>query len=191
MKTKLTTILALTATNEDRTRTISVPMHYDDTSQVDSLIADTKKWQQTLDEYGPGWLVTEVKREPLIFVFGSNLHGSHGAGAAAFALRERGAVMNEGEGLFGQSYALPTCGLWDGHKFPVLPTGVLRQNVEDFLYFATRRADLHFQVTRIGCGLAGLRDGDVAPMFQHANRNCLFDVAWQRWLTNHEFWGTF
>jgi hypothetical protein len=191
MKTKLTTILLLTAINGERDLTISVPMYHDTDTKVDALIKDTPKWQKILDDHVPGWLVTEVKRKPLIFVFGSNLQGIHGAGAALFAKNERGAVMNEEEGLFGQSYALPTCGLWDGRRFPALPIGVVQRNVEEFLYLATRRGDLHFQVTRVGCGLAGLRDEDVAPMFQHASRNCLFDTAWQQWLTNHEFWGTF
>lgn len=193
MKNKLTTILVLTATNGEKIRSISVPMYHDEDTEVEALIADTKRWQDTLDVPVPGWLVTEVKRKPLIFVFGSNLRGRHGAGAAAFAHQERGAVMNEGEGLFGQSYALPTCGLWDKHRrrFPALPLGVVQHNAEEFLYFAASRMDLHFQVTRVGCGLAGLRDEDVAPIFHRASRNCLFDMAWEKFLPDKKFWGTF
>lgn len=191
MKTKLTTILLLTATNGEKDRTISVPMYHDSDTEVDALIKDTMKWQETLDDHVPGWLVTEVKRKPLIFVFGSNTEGVHGAGAAQFARLHRGAVFGEAEGLFGQSYALPTCGAWNGHRFPALSLADVQINVQEFLDLANHRTDLHFQVTRVGCGLAGLRDEDVAPMFANAPKNCLFDTAWDKWLQGKEFWGTF
>ena len=43
-----------------------------------------------------------------IFVFGSNINGMHMGGAARIAYNKFGAEWGNGEGLQGQSYALPT-----------------------------------------------------------------------------------
>lgn len=129
----------------------------------------------------------------LIFVFGSNTMGRHGKGAALTAKLKYGAVQNIGEGLMGQSYALPTCGV----GYSPLPLETIQFYVNRFILFARSRQDLGFKVTRVGCGLAYYRDAQIAPMFQDApSYNVFFDDKWKPWLgpqlgTEFEFWGTF
>lgn len=109
-----------------------------------------------------------------IFVFGSNLAGRHGKGAALYA-RQHGAVYGQGEGLQGDSYAIPTK---DG-ALRTLPLSEVKRHVDRFLGFAKVRGHLVFQVTRIGCGLAGYTDEDIAPMFAQAPANCLLPEGWR------------
>lgn len=97
----------------------------------------------------------------MIFVFGSNLKGIHGAGAAAFAHRFRGAVWGEGEGLQGESYALPTC----SEPGVALELKAIEHYVDQFLGFASRNYQLQFQVTAIGCGIARYKPQQIAPLF--------------------------
>ncbi len=99
--------------------------------------------------------ITELKADE-VFVFGSNLAGMHGAGAAWLAFQKFGAVMGCGVGLRGQSYAIPT-----------MQGGVetIKPYVDEFIAFAKSRPDLFFYVTRIGCGIAGFRDKEIAPLF--------------------------
>lgn len=94
-----------------------------------------------------------------VFVFGSNLGGFHAGGAARAAMNLFGAVWGQGVGLQGQSYAIPT-----------MQGGVetIKPYVDQFLEFTKTRPDLYFYVTRIGCGIAGFRDEDIAPMFADA-----------------------
>lgn len=94
-----------------------------------------------------------------IFVFGSNLAGLHQGGAARVAVQKFGAVMGQGVGLQGQSYAIPT-----------MQGGVetIRPYVDDFIKFASQHTDLTFYVTRIGCGIAGFKDEEIAPLFKDA-----------------------
>lgn len=98
-------------------------------------------------------------REECVFVFGSNLAGQHHGGAARVAHEKFGAIWGEGVGLHGQSYAIPT-----------MHGGVeaIRPYVEDFLAFACKHPELYFFVTRIGCGIAGFRDEEIAPLFMDA-----------------------
>ena len=146
----------------------------------------------------------------MIFVFGSNTGGIHGAGAARFALEHRGARMGVGFGLIGQSYAIPTKGVYR-HKRrgqaivkvgDTLDLSTIKRYVDEFLRDATKRQDLMFQVTCIGCGLAGLTDEDVAPMFLAAPENCVFDEFWRGHLGDtgpgpqgtsfvRRYWGSF
>lgn len=102
--------------------------------------------------------ITSLSRNE-IFVFGSNLAGRHGGGAAYAAYKKFGAVWGQGVGLFGQSYAIPT-----------MQGGVdtIRPYVDEFIQFAKARPELTFYVTRIGCGIAGFRDADIAPLFAAA-----------------------
>ena len=141
----------------------------------------------------------ESKRD-MIFVFGSNKAGIHGGGAARYALLKFGAVMGVGEGLTGRSYALPTKGQPGNVDRQTkigstLPLVQIQQHVDLFLQFARDNPDLNFQVTRVGCGLAGLKDEWVAPMFFKAPKNCFFDTEWQKLLPErnevYRFWGSF
>jgi hypothetical protein len=96
-----------------------------------------------------------------IFVFGSNLAGRHGAGAARVAFQQYGAILGQGQGLQGQSYAIPT----KDAALKSLPLEMVYFNVQQFLGFAQARPHLRFFVTRVGCGLAGNADVDIAPFF--------------------------
>ena len=94
-----------------------------------------------------------------IFVFGSNLQGWHGGGAAAAAVRYFGAIWGQGVGMQGQCYAIPT--MHGG-------VDVIRPYVDEFIEFAKGHPELTFLVTRIGCGIAGFRDEQMAPLFADA-----------------------
>jgi len=94
-----------------------------------------------------------------VFVFGSNEYSHHGAGAARVALRKFGAVMGQGRGLQGRSYAIPTM---SGSL------AAIEREVEEFIQFAASHPDLTFLVTRIGCGIAGYTDDQIAPLFARA-----------------------
>ena len=94
-----------------------------------------------------------------IFVFGSNLQGAHGGGAARLAYERFGAVMGQGVGLQGQSYGIPT-----------MQGGVdtIKPYVEEFIAFAKQHPEMTFLVTKIGCGIAGFRVDEIAPLFAGA-----------------------
>lgn len=111
---------------------------------------------------------TSTSIEP-VFVFGSNLAGRHGKGAALWARQHRGAIYGQGVGPQGNAYAIPT----KDHQLRVLPLDVIRGYVHEFLKYAGRRADLRFQVTPVGCGLAGYRPAQIAPMFAGAPPNVI------------------
>lgn len=88
-----------------------------------------------------------------IFVFGSNLAGRHGAGAAKYALQKYGAVYGQGIGRQGHSYAIPTK---DAH-LNTLPLSDIRGHIEDFSRYAAEHHEEAFVLTPIGCGLAGYK----------------------------------
>lgn len=111
-----------------------------------------------------------------IFVFGSNLAGRHGRGAALCARKEHGAVYGVGRGLTGQSYAIPT----KGYKLEVLELHIIELYVKEFIEFAESNPDLDFMVTKIGCGLAGYSEDQISPMFLKAPSNCELPLGW-RW----------
>jgi hypothetical protein len=123
----------------------------------------------------------------MVFVFGSNEAGVHGGGAAKTAYQNQGAVWGKGVGRFGNSYALPT----KDASIETLPLPEIHVYVSKFLEYAEDHPDEMFQVTRIGCGLAGLTDEQIAPMFAGAPSNCLFDSKWSKWLPDYPVWGTF
>jgi hypothetical protein len=122
----------------------------------------------------------------MIFVFGSNESGIHGAGAAAHAVR-LGALMGMGFGPAGNTFAIPT----KDWRIQTLSVSEIQAYVNRFIVYARFNPGHIFQVTRIGCGLAGLRDEVIAPLFHYAPSNCRFDTAWQEFLPKKEFWGTF
>ncbi|UVN14386.1 hypothetical protein FBPa1_0031 [Pseudomonas phage vB_PaeP_FBPa1] len=127
----------------------------------------------------------------MIFVFGSNTAGIHGAGAARYARFNKGAELGVGEGPTGTSYALPT--KYRGNKglLVTCPISDVAKAVQRFKDFAREHHYMNFQVTRIGCGLAGFRDSEIAPLFRDAPDNCYFDTAWTSWLKpTTKYWGT-
>ena len=98
-------------------------------------------------------------KENEIFVFGSNLEGMHGGGAARIAYNNFGAIWGQGVGLQGQSYGIPT--MHGG-------VDVIKPYVDEFVNFAKSHPELKFLVTRIGCGIAGFTDEEIAPLFKDA-----------------------
>ena len=111
----------------------------------------------TRPAYTPDF-ITELKPDE-VFVFGSNLAGMHGGGAAYAAWRKFGAIMGQGVGMQGQSYAIPTM---QGGVETIVPY------VNEFIAYAQAHPELFFFVTRIGCGIAGFRDAEIAPLFAAA-----------------------
>ena len=104
-----------------------------------------------------------------IFVFGSNLAGRHGKGAALAAKQRYGAIQGQGIGLQGSSYAIPT----KDEELKTLPLDEIRGYVEDFIQYAKEHPRSKFQLTAIGCGLAGYVPADIAPMFRNAPINVI------------------
>ena len=103
-------------------------------------------------------MITELG-ENEIFVFGSNLAGAHGGGAARVAYNKFGAVWGQGVGLQGQSYAIPT--MHGGIK-------EIKPYVDEFIGFASNHPEYTFLVTKIGCGIADFAIEEIAPLFAEA-----------------------
>lgn len=126
-------------------------------------------------------------KNKMIFVFGSNTAGVHGAGAALYAYQNYGARYNKGYGHYGDSFAIPT----KDNKIKTLPLERIQGYVTGFIEYAKGQPELKFQVTQIGCGLAGYTPEQIAPMFMDAPANCFFDVEWMPILGNQaNYWGT-
>ncbi len=99
-----------------------------------------------------------------IFVFGSNLAGRHGKGAARLAHKKFNARYGQGVGLQGQAYAIPT----KDENLEVLPIETIKEHVDTFIEFAKSNPNYSFLVTPIGTGLAGYSPFDIAPLFKEA-----------------------
>lgn len=112
-----------------------------------------------------------------IFVFGSNLAGRHGKGAALHALKHHGAIYHCGWGIQGNSYGIPTKDL----NIRTLPLHTISLHVDEFIQFAKEHPTWTFNITRIGCGLAGYTDSDIAPMFKGAPANCNLPEGWRNY----------
>ena len=110
-----------------------------------------------------------------VFVFGSNAAGRHGAGSALEAMRNHGAQYGKGEGHYGNSYAIPTKGMY----LNTLPLHVIKMHVQKFLIYAGRRKDLTFRCVAIGCGLAGYTPREIAQFFQGAPSNVILPPEFQ------------
>lgn len=122
-----------------------------------------------------------------IFVFGSNLAGIHGAGAAKVARLGFGAATGCGVGPTGRSYAIPTKDGRRGgpalsHPDSVLPLDAIAREIHAFIRYARENPQETFFVTRVGCGLAGYKDSVIAPLFRDAPSNCSFPSLWSSYL---------
>lgn len=154
--------------------------------EIDNFEHELTLLADLLDSLQPE--ITEVALEDLfnrnktmpkaVFVFGSNEAGIHGAGAAKTAYQKHGARYGKGYGHEGNSFAIPTK---DG-DLGVLDLGMINAYVCGFLAYATGKRKLKFMVTRIGCGLAGYTDAQIAPLFVGAPLNCMFDEKWKPYL---------
>ena len=110
-----------------------------------------------------------------VFVFGSNEAGRHGKGAAEFARRYRGAQTGTGEGLTGNAYAIPT----KDKRMIVRPLSAIKISIDRFKAFAAKRPDVTFQVTPVGCGLAGYKQEQIKPLFEPLPPNCFYSKEWE------------
>lgn len=110
-----------------------------------------------------------------VFVFGSNLAGRHGKGAALWAKQHRGAIYGQSVGMQGNSYGIPTKDI----ALRTMPIEHIRPFVQSFLDFARERQDLQFQITPIGCGLAGYKYEQIAPLFTNAPANCIMPTEFE------------
>lgn len=108
-----------------------------------------------------------MKRE--IFVFGSNLAGEHAGGSALEAYENHGAIWGCGIGLQGNSYAIPT----KDEYLVSMSLDRIDVHVRNFLYFAFKNPDMQFNIVAIGCGLAGFKPEEIAPMFMETTDNCV------------------
>nr|DAO97028.1 MAG TPA: hypothetical protein [Caudoviricetes sp.] len=111
-----------------------------------------------------------------VFVFGSNEAGIHGAGAAALAL-EYGAEWGKGVGHYGMTYAIPT----KDRNVETLNLSKIRPYIVDFVAYTKAHPELQFFVTRVGCGLAGYEDYQIAPLFKGA-LHCSFPETWEQYV---------
>ena len=111
-----------------------------------------------------------------IFVFGSNLAGRHGKGAALHARQNCGAIYGVGVGRTGDAYAIPT----KDKNLNTLPLPIIRQHVATFIAYARTNPELRFQITPIGTGLAGYKHTDIAPMFTDVPPNCSVPDEWRQ-----------
>lgn len=139
------------------------------------------------------------KYASFIFVFGSNLAGRHGKGAALHALKCHGARYGgeigyhcvEGNIYYLRSYALPT----KDKNLTILPLKIVEFYIRNLKIFAVEDQQLYgkdghkFFITRIGCGLAGYKDSQIAPLFANSPDNCYFPPEWKQYLPNKKFWG--
>lgn len=113
--------------------------------------------------------------EDWIWVFGSNLAGRHGAGAAKVARFEFDAAWGVAEGPTGRAYAIPT----KDERLRTLPLEGIKESVDRFIEYALNHQDQRFFVTRIGCGLAGYHDIQIAPLFGSVPENCSLPGEWR------------
>lgn len=113
-----------------------------------------------------------------IFVFGSNLSGRHGKGAALVARQKFGAEYGIGTGATGRCYAIAT----KDEKLKQLSLDQVIHQIDNFKVYARKYHTLDFLVTRVGCGLAGFKDSVIAPLFADAPSNCVFNFEWMEYL---------
>lgn len=135
-------------------------------------------------EYPEG-RITNLKDDE-IFVFGSNESGIHGVGAAADAHQFMGAKWGMGFGQFGNTFAIPTKD-WNIKK---LPLDVIQFYVKRFLEYTKTKPNLVFFVTPIGCGYAGNKPKDIAPMFSDKSDNVILCPEFDE-ILNNKSWGQF
>lgn len=109
-----------------------------------------------------------TKKAGVVFVFGSNLAGKHGAGSAKEAARFYGAERGVGQGRTGNAYAIPT----KDEKLKTLSLQTIEDYVQRFITYAKQHPELTFNIVAIGCGLAGYRPEEIAPMFRDVPSNC-------------------
>jgi hypothetical protein len=133
---------------------------------------EARRYRKLMDEFG----------ENGVFVFGSNMLGMHGAGAAFQALRQYGAEEGVYYGHKGRSFAIPT----KNKRWRVMPVHEIKMYTDRLLEYAAANLHLFFVVTRIGCGYSGYTDDEIAPLFNDAPVNCILPTEWRKHDTRTE-----
>lgn len=117
------------------------------------------------------------------FVFGANLRGRHGAGAALTAVQHFGAIEGQAQGLMGQSYGIAT----RDYYIKTLPLAAISKNIQSFIGFSHMHPNLRFFITPIGCGHAGYEPHQIAPLFYGIRDNCAIPLSWMQFFPNTEY----
>lgn len=128
------------------------------------------------------YILEELPAQNIIFVFGSNRQGRHGKGAALKARDLHGAIQGQAEGLQGNSYAIITKELRPWR--PKVTLEEIKQGVATFLDFAKDHPEMIFYVTPIGCGLAGFKPEQIAPLFKDKTDNVILPGIFYHILEN-------
>ena len=140
---------------------------------------DKELWQFTYSLYPPTYNYSPNNIVKLaddeVFIFGSNLKGQSGAGAAKLAVDKFGAIYGQAEGLQGQSYAIITTDLSKSYR-PSVSIELVTEQVNKFISFAKDNTHLTFLVTEVGCGLAGFTVEQVAPLFKPVLLNSITNI---------------
>lgn len=113
--------------------------------------------------------------EDTVFVFGSNLAGTHAGGAAKTALLHFGAIKGVGRGWSGQSYAIPTM----NEHLQQMPLSQIQHYIEDFKIYTKNHPKLKYFITSLGCGVAGYKVEEIAPMFKGISKNVIFPASFR------------
>lgn len=118
--------------------------------------------------------IDNKRRPQKVFVFGSNMAGRHGKGAAQHARRYHGAISGQGEGYAGNSYAIPT----KDKRMVTRSLAGIKESIDRFKAFAEAHPELEFSITPVGCGLAGYKMEQIRPLFEPLPPNCEFSKEW-------------
>ena len=113
--------------------------------------------------------------EDTIFVFGSNMAGTHQGGAAKTALLHFGATKGVGRGWAGQSFAIPTM----NEHLQQMPLSQIQHYIEDFKIYTKNHPKMKYFITAVGCGVAGYKVEEIAPMFKGISRNVIFPASFR------------
>ncbi|WP_208645500.1 A1S_2505 family phage non-structural protein [Mucilaginibacter endophyticus] len=119
--------------------------------------------------------ITKLKKNE-VFVFGSNLLGNHAGGAARLAVEQFGAINGQAEGLQGQSYAIPTL----NKNMEKISLDVLQYHVNKFANDVEATPKLQFLLTDVGCGIAGFKAEEVAPLFTELYKKNLPNISFPK-----------
>lgn len=125
------------------------------------------------------WSLKYMCSNGCYFVFGSNLAGRHGAGSALAAYKNYGAIYGQGYGPQGNSYAIPT----KDYNLKIMTLDQIAPFVNMFISYAYEHPEKQFNVVDIGCGLAGYKPEQIAPLFKGAPKNCKFSKTFTRIIT--------
>ncbi len=113
--------------------------------------------------------------EDTVFVFGSNMAGTHAGGAAKIALQHFGAMRGVGRGWAGQSFAIPTM----NEHLQQMPLSQIEHYIDDFKIYVKNHANTKFFITAVGCGVAGYKVEEIAPMFKGIGHHVIFPESFR------------